>query len=316
MKIFWSISCLYISLTLFGVIQFELWSQVEDIYHRGGVLMDGALTAHVSRYLLVAPLYFAQDEFGVSANFLFSILCAFMIVFTAYFLMGTYQSLGYLRRSYIEVVILCIIIALSLLMHGRVIFALLAFALIIRELYFMMNKNRGLLLHLLIVLLALWMSSVSSGTFSVVYGFFVYMWVSAWGEVLVRGSVTYTCLSRIVLYSVVLCFFFALLMVFLDKNISYFGGFWNMLEHGAGKIFMNNIDVIVLLIANLLLAGCVLFWAYLRANKFRGIMIAVLLSLGGGMFGYSTLAISVIPMILLLQVFISDFFVRAYGEEA
>ncbi|MDQ7059367.1 MAG: hypothetical protein Q9N62_13615 [Ghiorsea sp.] len=320
MNIFRCLAALYLSLVLLGVIQFGLWGQVEYIYESGGsvlaLLTEDHVSAHLSRYLLVAPLFYIQDELSVSANYLFSLLCGLMIVqlsvVSIQILEGVQGDVG----AYQKLMILIVFIVLSLFMHGRIIFALLAFALIIREMYAeIKGENKSVTMHFLVLCMAMWMSSVSSGTFAVVYFFLGYLLAIKAGKVLFscfswRDIVVFFC------YILMAGLFFSLFMVFLNKNVNYFGGFWEVLEHGFGKFFLQNSrEVVILILANLIVIFSLLVQVYARLGVVRHLWVAILIGLAGGAFGYSTLSIALVPFVVFLMYLMKIFGVKMIFQE-
>jgi len=305
MRLFWSIALVYVTLVALGYINFELWDQVEYIHSQGEELLDlvtGEISPHLSRYLLVYPLYFLQDMYGVSSNYLFSLLCAFMVVLIAWQLVKVPKGIDYICFKHNEVVILLFFIGVSLMMHGRIIFALLGFTLMIREVYnASCDSYEGLMRNFVVICLAIWMSSVSSGTFSVVYLFLVYFVVFQFMKTILYGRIVWRDLKISLVYTFVLYAYFSLLVMFLEKNITYFSGFWNMLEHGLGKLVLgSSIGSLILLELNMLVLLGVLFLIWFHMGKMKHVLIALCIGFFGGLFGYSTLVMATVPGVLLV----------------
>ncbi len=310
MRLFGYLSFLYLMLALLGIIQFELWSQVEYIHdNKLGIveLLEGGISAHFSRYILVMPLYFMSEFFEVDANYMYSILCTVMIIIVAKVLTQVYEQLGFSKGNYVEASILLFFIILSLMMNGRIVFALLAYSIIIREAFILLNSyEKKWMSSFLLICLSLWMSSVSSGTFTIVYVFLLYLIIFLMTRVLITGKSSVNSLIVMCTYTLVLFTFSILFFIFLEKNINYYGSFWSMLEHGFGRfIAKGSTEMVGLVMAVVFSLFIFCSGVYLLLGKYKHLFIALLLGLMGGMFGYSTLALGIVPGIVLAIIFIN-----------
>ena len=96
--------------------------------------------------------------------------------------------------------------------------------------------------------------------------------------------------------------------MYLIKNVNFYGGgitgFVNMLNHGTGKIFYGLDQAsLVLFIFILVFLTIFLVGFYLRSKRYQLLYTFVASSIIGGLFGYSTMFMGIIPGLVLLRVF-------------
>jgi len=90
-NLFVLVSCVYVLLVLLGVIQFHLWGQVEFIYNSHTNIWENIGNAHLSRYLLVFPVYWLADILLLEHDYVFRIVCALLILGMVLVLMRAYE---------------------------------------------------------------------------------------------------------------------------------------------------------------------------------------------------------------------------------
>ena len=131
---------------------------------------------------------------------------------------------------------------ISLLMNGRIVFPLVAMAwLLLLIVRWWFGFHCTVLAKFRSIVISLWLSSVSSGTFSVVYIMLIYWLAELVFHVVKRQTISNVninllCLLLILISSLLLPF-----LIFLQKNLSYYGAdlssIWQLLQHGFGTVF-------------------------------------------------------------------------------
>lgn len=301
----WNIVLLYFSTCLSGILQFYLWPQVISIWDNGGV--HSAIPAHIPRYLLVLPIFKVAKLIGADYNYLFSALVPFII----------YMSASYISRSVLLVLkknkkrqeelsfsfAFLAIAFISLFMNGRIIFSILASAILLNTAFFWRNFSLVKISFKLFV--GFFLSSVSSGTFLVYFlGFFIILVLNE------RFSGSKSKIRTLFFLITSAITAFPLLLVFVAKNIDFYGGGWNgvlgVIGHGFGVIFLGDKGLAVNIMLILLIFFCTIYCAgfLFFLKKVRPAILLFLVSIAGGIFGYSALMMIVPPAIFLLYFLI------------
>lgn len=301
----WIIVLLYFLACLSGTLQFYLWPQVIFIWDNGG--LHSAIPAHIPRYLLVLPIFKVAKLIGADYNYLFSVLVPFII-----YMSGSYISRSVLlvlkknknREETLSFSFAFLAIAfISLLMNGRIIFSILASAILLNAAYFWRDFSIVKIFFKFFV--GLFLSSVSSGTFLIYFlGFFIILVLNEYfsGR---KGKI------RILFFLIISALTaFPLLLIFVNKNIDFYGGGWNgvlgVIGHGFGVIFLRDNALAIINILILLMFFCAICCAgfLFLSKKIRPAILLFLVSIFGGIFGYSTLMMIVPPAIFLLLYFL------------
>jgi len=189
-------------------------------------------------------------------------------------------------------------------MNGRILFSLLGFAMTcFASLYWKELRASVIMLYLSAGILTM---SVSSGTIMV-------------GAISVGTLSLYKAFSDhtkkdifilLALLLLLLLYLAPLLDVLVMKNINYYGGIENMLDHGIGKI-LNNVSVEVLWMLVFNAAVLILLIMYIYRKYFLLLYFSII-SIMVGLFGYSSLSMALIPLTILLSVFFLSFSKKKY----
>lgn len=295
----------YLFLTYNGVIEFKLWPQVLSIWNSQFELSQLLLHPHGIRFFLVLPIFTISEIIEVSSDWLYSNLVPVLIFIATIFIVGSLKN-SIWQNKYKREVFLFVFIMLTLIsffMNGRLIFAITGAAILLN---IMVNwEDKHLIIVFLLILCSFILVSVSSGTLFVAV-------LSCSLFVLIKGFFLNRCLVRklffLILFSSLFVFIYPLLSVLVMKNINYFGGGFgaivNMLNHGFG-VFFHDIDFVVLILISLcLVISLILMLALVvKYKKIRIPLFFSCVSLGGGLFGFSTMMM-VIPSLLLLSLII------------
>ena len=279
-----------------GLHKFQLWEQVTFLRGTTPDFSNIFVQAHFLRYSLVYPIFIISDNFGVSADGVFNSFCFLMLFFIARNCVNITSF--YVRKNEVLIIIIfgLFFFLLSTLMNGRIIFALYGFSYLLFSIQRWESynlQNFGLFLRLFP---ALFLCSVSSGPFLLCV-----VTLSLWSMTSVnrqkRGMYIY--------FGGFLAVISPLILLFLLKNITFFGGgvygALNMLNHGLGKIFYQ-LDLISLILFSLIIINiCFLAAGLFRYLKgYRLLFIFIASSTFGGLFGYSTLSVGIIPLSVFL----------------
>jgi hypothetical protein len=283
---------------------------------------------HGLRYLAYYPVFAAADAFGISADLVFSYFCAGLLFLMALLLRRVVSALwGSAEHHLSGDVTTVAIFAMSLLMNGRLILAFFGYLLVIVVAVDWFKNRRWNLAHSLGLALALIMVGVSSGTLVIAMALVA-------GIVLVtllRDPLLARFIQMPVSIIVILILFASPTALGLAKNLDYYGGDgWavvNMLEHGAGGDIIASLHAPVPTddnpsdaVPNDTVLGIVQFWwvavlACAIVAWFRGwrpirmvrtstpqenmVQFSIVLTLLGGLFAYSVLSMSIIPLMIL-----------------
>lgn len=189
---------------------------------------------------------------------------------------------------------------LSFTMNGRIASAHLGFAIALSALHQWDQKRVGNIVFILMYIMAVFFCSVSTGTiFIPLLLLIVYFGTNFIINIKKQG------VSRFDLYALVafILIFLSLTPYFyglLEKNLSFYGGsLFAMMEHGLGKVFINLLPILPLILFALfvLIAFFVLLAMRYRFNPL--VVMGLCVTACGGLFGYSTLSLIFLPILLL-----------------
>ena len=289
---------------------FELWSQVT--YLRGRSLNASYLgDAHLLRYILVLPIFLMSDIYNIDANSIFRFVCflnIFLITCNCITITRFYNN----KNGALFVFAFGLFfLFLSIFMNGRMLFSFVGYSYLL-SLFHRWNygeiNNLGLYTRFLP---ALMLCSVSTGTFLLCI---VSIIVFSFGQSQRSKKI----------YFLYLVFFVSvlspLIMLYLFKNINFYGGgfngFLNMLNHGVGTIF-HTFDVLVtmLLVGNLLLLIILMGIIYFKTKTYKFLILFATTGVLCGLFGYSTLSMSIIPIYIVFLLSLVEVFQNHCGRQ-
>jgi hypothetical protein len=289
---------------LAGVIQFHLWSQVVNLWELDYSLVERLGYAHGLRFTLVYPIFEIAQWLGISYDRLVSIIAPPLLLTITYFSARSVAAIGPTlsreREAAVFVGISLVLIALSLFMNGRLFFAFAGSSILMWALLNWENNRDPI--NFCSVTIAIYLSSVSSGTLLiVVFSFYFFLVVNL---VIRNPSI---CRRGILLsYALLLVVITPFLSMFVIKNLDFYGGgfsaIFNMLGHGYGLIILQS-NLLIIISIVILATGA--FYFYRNLIRRHWILVSlVMIYLAGGMFGYST-ALVVLPPLLVIASRIS-----------
>lgn len=297
----------YVALVVTGVVEFKLWGQVEYLYNIGVEAVDIIYSGkvyhgHNARYILVYPVYWLSEILGLDRNYIFSIYVLLVVIVSSRLLSLILLQLGGCKRSSAYLLSMGALTGLSLYMNGRIMFSLFAmiflmFMLLCWHQKINVKPSMALFSSFLILLCA----SVSSGTFTVVYLTLVFwlFWIvfrSIRRKIIRKEDIR---VGGPVFASVLM--FSPLLVNYLEKNMEFYdGSLLSMLEHGMGKVFISNDIAYSFLMTFIVITVLIIyFMGFIAYEKYRPVLVPLVISVAGGSFGYSTLVMA-FPSIFVL----------------
>ena len=289
----------YAIFCILGLVQFHLWSQVVFMWNSDFTFAEKFFDFHGLRYFLVYPIFQIGQWLGLPYDRVFSVIVPALIFAIAYFSTAAIACvnapLAQPLRLLVFAGICLILIMLSLFMNGRLMFAFTGSAILTwAMLDWDNNRDR---INLMAVLAALFLSSVTSGTFLIVTAAFYFF--LALNVVFANPTV---CRRRILVgYALLLVLLVPFLTMWLLKNVHFYGGglagLFNMLDHGYGMLLLQSYWLPLLAGLVALAVLVYRFRVFLRRHWILASLVAIYFA--GGLFGYST-ALVVLPPLLVI----------------
>jgi hypothetical protein len=297
---------LFSAAVVLGLKSFNIWEQVVEIHARNWTLtaLYDVRHAHFLRYAVAYPIFVVADGLGVSVDFMFNLVCTTLLLVLVLVLRATERAAGAGPGIETRVVAYAVILfGAAYFMNGRVLFGLLGFSLLILAFarYFAVGRWSWWAFPVLAV--GTLLCSVSSGIFAVAFMF--QGLCLAFGLAGVGVASWRNRLGMAVSVAVVFMIFQEFLLVGVVKNLEFYGGgmwaIWEMLNHGAGR-YITVIDPMLLLLAVPLAVMVAYIGVYLvsRSTAINTVtLIALASAVAGGVYGFSTLSIGLIPLLLI-----------------
>lgn len=299
---------------LTGVKSFEVWPQITYLWDmEADPLFElSRIHPHGIRYALMYPILMASEYLGLHHDRLFSLISLINCYFTIRNI-GAISSTIVKERRNGDMVLFGCAVALTILfflMNGRIGFAFLGYSIlllvIVRHHY---NRQIGIS-SLIGMMLGLAFCSVSSGTLiSAVLSLVIAVYFEAFRCIrratLTRSSVLIV-LSCIVLGGLL----FRHLVASVNKNAAFYGGgsdgILRMLEHGMGRVVYPALDAAGLPLVTLLVVSIMILFSALLLRLNHALLLHILLvAIFCGAFGYSTLSLGAIPLLVLIAVLLT-----------
>jgi len=229
-----------------GIIEKEPWEQI--LYYRNyNLSFANILTSplpHLTRYLIVYPSYFLNEITNIEINKIYT-----LYVLTCYYYTSIiWQKICHIKKTpRLETAIKCTLpLGLFLITNGRFSFIILGLSILMlnaikKEEYSKFSYSQNFI--------GLFLVTVSSGAALNGFIFFFlnnisnfYSQIKSFFLPILRGKIV---IKRVfILFSIILIiiFTFTYLVIFINKNILYYGGFnliglFSILGHGTGLIF-------------------------------------------------------------------------------
>jgi len=283
--------------------QFNLWNQVIELRGINIQFIDILTQAHFLRYLLVYPAFFLSDFTSIDANVFFQIIC-FINIFLATLNCISIYKFYEKNNEFIAVFFFTFLfIFMSGFMNGRITFSFLGFSYLILAIHKWERQKNSNFLFIIKTLISLFLCSVSTGTFLSCIILLV-AWMLFYSN-RKKGILNFYFILLFVIISPVI-------YLYLFKNINFYGGglegFINMLQHGMGFIFyIVEFNILILMLLNVIILILLLLPLYFSYNKYRLLFLMIATSLFAGLFGFSTLTLSIIPFSVFILLMITRY---------
>lgn len=304
-------------LTKIQLIKFEFLPQANELLKMDDSLLYWILSGHPHsvRLLISYPGYIFSQIFNVNLNIGFTYYCIILLSFLYFLIIDNISKYRNNKRN-ISFVIKCIItliplLILAFIMNGRLIPAFFGFMIVIS--LFLENENKKIAINPLFIsklFFGFLFTMVSSGTMTVTFVFsIISLYITNSDKVIKKKNIKKIVIGLIILLPVIYKFFTYFLFM-LNKNITFYGGgidgAVNMLNHGAGKIFVSNMFIFsifvfigtIFLLSNL---GCIYTKVKSNGNKIY-LFLAVNIAFYGIFFGISTGLMMIPPCIVLIMI--------------
>lgn len=298
--IFISIVMMYTLFVLIGSVEFNLWNQVIFLWEKEYEESADRWTGHVSRFLLVAPIFYVSELLNMHRDYLFSICIPLLLMASAYIMMQVMASVTLTPPSYWHSVLFySVLVAISLFMNGRLVFVITGGSVLLGILSNMLEKNNNTD-FLTKQFIGFWLISVSSGSYLTGFIFFY----SIFAYYLFQKKIRFIRLSSLIKHMVLFCILLIQFYIFLMKNLTWAeGSIGNLLQHGTGSL-LQEVSAYYWLVASVV-TGAIVTQLF-RQFHYASILIYVILIVAfGGLFGFSTLAIGVPALLVLSLIFVS-----------
>lgn len=294
-KIFFIFLC-YLFI-LIGVFDFNLWPQVIELYDSSLDFKELVLHPHGMRFLLVLPIFIVSDGYGVHYDFVFTMITPFILLFTVLLILKQVlhfkKNILATQKRMLFLLLSIVVMFLASYMNGRILFSLLGFSMVSYTL--VCWDGLGGIKKTVLIILSLFLMSVSSGTLMI-------------GIISISLFVFYSIVKKGFKKNILLVFFiligliysFPLLEILVMKNIDYYGSIYLMLDHGFGQVLTLFEPVVLFgLVSILVLTVLIQMFFIFLYKKYLILLYLLAVSISVGIFGYSALSMSLIPLLII-----------------
>lgn len=323
----------YLLLIIFGVKEFQLWEQIDDLHKMGMNVSLKEIYSHPHgmRFMIVSPTYLFADLLHIAPNTFFSFYVFIMCVTISITLTKSLTLFQKTKNAWAcNFFIFLFIAILSLFMNGRLIFGLCAYSLMTYS-FFLLAKGSGTKKYTIascLITLAILLSSATSGVaislYAIVFSAIPIFLISSFKS---RTIISF-CFG---IYMLAIFLLYApIISILINKNLTSFGNGYDaiisMTQHGTlsglaqeptksiavekSNPMPNNFIFKILYFGFTSLLIC---FAYVYRHKlirdfqllFTVYCMALLIVLSS--FAYSILMMAFIPAIIMLAIISSQF---------
>jgi hypothetical protein len=295
-QIFISLFFLVISiLSLMGIFSFQSWQQVDDLYGYGLPFSDLSDHPHFFRFLVAFPGLYLSDVYGEEW---FSVYIVSFMILSIYFMYFLLRD----ANSFLIFTSCAAVFLLHMFMNGRGAISWLGWMMVIYTICENFDKDEKLL-NVMFLALALLLCSVSSGTFSVAYAAVILLYIYKF--YINFKFFNFNLLLILASLIIISYLFYDLFLSGIERNINYYtigstDSFYNMMQHGFGSVIIENpIYTIISLILIFVIFSYIYYAMEKKPNVIEFIMIIV--PFAGGVFGYTTMTLTVPSVILVVS---------------
>lgn len=294
---------------LLGFKTFVVWPQITYLWETRLGLFEGfqEFGAHGLRYALMFPILWTSELLGISYDLLFSYVILPIVFWTGHnCIIAVKECNPEFRQSLLSsFLVFGSLTAIFFVMNGRIAMALLGYSLLLPALLAVQQRKRVNLVTIVMMLSGMILCGVSSGTLVSAIAAFLLTVFIALGLIVTRLRLNRTTFVLAVTLALAVYVLGNSLFIGILKNLEYFGGFVQMLDHGYGRIFLDIVYGVppwLLVISGVLLvlAGV----SALQMFRYPHLTAVFILACGCGAFGYSTLSVAVIPALVLSLLYL------------
>lgn len=302
---------LLIAAVFFGILNFNFMPQAKVLLDDNNNLLYWFRSGHMHavRLLIAYPGYILSTLFKCDLNVgygYYSITIMWLLALIVYKISKFYCT----KNRYYIVNLITILLwnfMLSMVMNGRINFAFLGISI---SIYYstLMKKNIRIKKYkqLCMILIGFLLSTVSSGTMIVVSFYLLVVILLNINKEIALFNIKFICLffplTLILGYPII-----KYIVMMIRKNIVYFGGIINMLQHGVGRVLPMYNSVVTILVVSIAVEILLLNYFIvikLLKNDIFELILASNIALYGSLFGISTGTLILVPIIVLILVFI------------
>lgn len=294
---------------LIGLKTFVVWPQITVLWGSRLGIFEGfeVFGAHGLRYALLFPILWTAELLGISYDLLFSYVILPIVFWTGHNCIAAVKECNpeFRQNLLSSMIIFGSLTTVFFMMNGRIAVAFLGYSLLLRALLAVQGRKRIDLSVGAMMLVGMILCGVSSGTLvSAIAAFLLTVFV-ALGVVLAQLKLNKTALVLIVTVALAFYVLGNSLFIGIAKNIEYFGGFVQMLDHGYGRVFLDLIYgippwILVFLLITTVMIGV----SMLQMFRYPHLTAILILACGCGAFGYSTLSVALIPALVMTLLYL------------
>ncbi len=298
-------------LSLAGIVQFTFFPQAYDLYKINRSLFFWLSTGHLHavRLMIAYPAVWISDMNSLELDAAFTIYSCIAFTLIGFFFLRILKQIKGLT-AFNRGIGLLILMTLALIMNGRLIYAFLGIILILDAEWKYREDKKGIIQLKISEIIGLILTMVSSGTMTITAIFIVIVNIVQWIQSDGKRQRRELFVVNVILLYPFLDKFFPYFIRFLIKNIDYYGGGFNgaigVMQHGFGKLFYSdNKSIYIIIVAVALVIvfmNMVLFIKYVihKRHQYFFILLITNLCVYGGVFGFSTGLLALLPVIALI----------------
>ena len=297
---------LWMLLVLFEIKEYNVWSQILSIDINDNVFQNMYEThhPHLLRFALMYPIILLSEYLNIDLNLVFGIE-ALVINLIIFFLLNKIMNHIFQTKRY-YILVLLLLFSINLFMHGRIIFGFFGISILLHTFYFNTVKEYSNIKFFTIIAVALFLMSVSTGTFIVGI-------VSVVLYILLNTHYNYSKTKKLFNFKILLLIIGLiaikpLIQQYIDKNLDYFdGSVILMLSHGIGRIFYNQyvLFTFLLFLPVASIMGIIMYKKTMKNIYYVTIVPILIATFSIGLFGHSTLSVGLPAIFTLISIYIN-----------
>lgn len=276
---------------------FHSWGQVERLWESGVDPFSILLHPHMPRYLIVYPGFLLEDHLpGLGFSIYISIFFALNILLL-------YKVAMLVIKLQPSLFVYLIFVALHYFMNGRGVIVWTAWLICIWVCHKISIRNLHPSSQIGWIAISCLLATVSTGVFIVTvlaFSFFILRRFQLKRYISITRCLIISPVGGLLGFILINYFFIS-----AEKNLEYYGGgidgIFNMLTHGAGIIFFDANDMEAANYILILLCLFMIIITFIFTRHFSLLDYFVILSIVGGLFGFTVLTMLLPPLLLRIQ---------------